>query len=93
MRPINYSMLPAHMQEAMQLWIERGIDGGSFMTSVLCNDLMGAIGRADGTNINRLKDYAMFLYNEAPPGCYGSPEKVSAWAKRGGTLGHEQDAA
>lgn len=92
MRP-NYEMLPAHMQEAMKLWVERGIDAGSFMMAVLCNDLMGALGKADSTNINRLKDYGMFLYNEVPSDCFGSREKVKKWAERGGMLGHEDAAA
>lgn len=93
MRPIDYSTLPSHMREGMELWIEHGIDGGDFMTAVLCNDLMGAVGRADSMNINRLKDYALFLYNEAPPECYGSRENVKAWSKKGGRLGHSKSEA
>lgn len=90
MKP-NYEMLPEHMQEGMQLWVERGIEPGSFLTAVLCNDLMGALGKADSTNIDRLKDYGMFLYNEVPSTCFGSREKVRAWAERGGLFGHDQD--
>lgn len=86
MRP-NYEMLPEHMQEGMKLWVERGIDPGSFMMAVLCNDLMGALGKADSINIERLKDYGMFLYNEVPTGCFGSRAKVQAWIERGGMLG------
>lgn len=41
---------------------------------------------------NYEKDYAMFLYNEVPTGCYGSREKVKAWAERGGFLGNEEAA-
>lgn len=93
MRPIDYSMLPAHMREGMQLWIERGIEPGSFLMAVLCNDLMGALGRADSTNINALKNYGMFLYNEVPSDCYGSPEKCEAWAERGGLIGKSRSEA
>lgn len=92
MREPDYGILPRHMREGMQLWIERGIDGGSFMMSILCNDFMGAVSRADSTNIDRLKDFAMFLYNEAPPACFGSREKVKAWAESGGLRGHEEAA-
>jgi hypothetical protein len=89
MRQPNYEMLPEHMREVMQLWVERGIDPGDFLMAVLRNDLMGALGKADSTNIDRLKDYGMFLYNEVPSGCFGSLENVSAWMERGGLLGHE----
>lgn len=88
MRP-NYSMLPDYMQDGMKLWVERGILPGSFLEAVLRNDLMGALGRADSNNIERLKDYGMFLYNEVPSTCFGSDEKVQAWAERGGMLGKE----
>jgi len=81
------------MQEGMRMWIEHGIDGGGFMMAVLCNDLMGALGKADSTNIARLKDFGMFLYNEVPTGCCGSRGKVKAWSEKGGMLGHDKDAA
>lgn len=84
MREINYSRLPAHMQDGMRLYIENGIPPGSFQTAVLSNDLMGAFRRADDVNRMAILDYAMFLFNEAPCGCFGSPEHVKDWiAKRG----------
>ena len=88
---INYSILPEHMQDGMRRWIEHGIPAGSFMMSVLCNDLIGALGRADSINIERLRSYGTFLYSEAPSECHGSPEKVAAWEKRGGLRGHDKD--
>ena len=83
----NYEILPEHMQDGMRLYIERGIEGGGFLTAVLCNDLMGALGKADSINRHALFDYGNFLYNEAPASCYGSPEKVAAWVARGGLQG------
>ena len=81
---INYSRLPAHMQDGMRLYIENGIPPGCFQTAVLSNDLMGAFRRADDVNRMAILDYAMFLFNEAPGGCFGSPEHVKDWiAKRG----------
>lgn len=85
----NYALLPEHMRDAMKRYIERGIPGGSFLNAVLCNDLMGALGRADEVNRERLLDYGNFLYNEAPATCYGSRENVSAWIAHGGMHGKE----
>lgn len=47
---------------------------GSFVTAVLANDLVGAIGQADEENRMIILDYAMFLYNEMPWRT-GNPER------------------
>ena len=88
----NYGMLPEHMREAMQLWLEQGIEPGDFLLAVLCNDLREAVGRADHINIHRLPDYVRFLYNEVPGMCYGSPEKVRKWADHNGLAGRDRAA-
>jgi hypothetical protein len=75
----NIYMLPEHMRGAMLRWIENGINPGSFLTAVLENNLLEAYGRADYINQQRMKDYMQYLYNYAPSGCWGSPEKVAKW--------------
>lgn len=87
MMTIDYSSLPLHMQDGMRLYVEHGIQPGSFLTAVLSNDLMRALGRADDINLHALPAYGRFLYNDAPSWCFGSPEKVEAWIERGGMLG------
>jgi hypothetical protein len=84
---INYSGLPEHMRDTFRLYIEKGIPPGSFTKAVLSNDLMGAMRRADHINRARIFDTCAFLEVEAPIGCYGSPERVSDWIKRGGISG------
>ncbi|MFE3839652.1 hypothetical protein, partial [Pseudogemmobacter sonorensis] len=76
-----------HMRDGMQRYIDRGINPGSFMTAVLSNDLMEAVRRGDDQNRTRLHDYVIFLYNEAPAWCFGSPRNVEAWIAKGGLLG------
>ena len=56
---------------------------GGFLTAVLSNDLFGAFGKADETNMLAIRTYVLFLYNEAPGGSYGSPEHVNDWLTRG----------
>lgn len=87
MRAIDYSILPEHMRDAMQLYIEKGLRPGGFLTALLSNDLMGALKRADEVNSNSFRLYGMFLYNEAPLWCYGSPARVEAWLEKGGLEG------
>ena len=44
-----------------------GYEGGGFVKSVVDNDLMGAVGSADGTSIKGLKFFAQLMYNTAVP--------------------------
>lgn len=74
--------IPAYMQPALISWVNHGVRPGSFLTAVLENNLMEAVGRADNTNALHLKDYAAFLYNAAPSDCHGSTQKVDAWELR-----------
>ena len=89
---INYDILPAHMQDGFRRYIERGIPGGSFMTAVLTNDLMGAFSRADDENRARLFDTCKFLHWDAPRGCHGSQDAVDYWIKVGGLEGLSKQA-
>lgn len=81
---LDYSLLPAHMQDGMRRYIEQRIPPGSFMEAVLANDFVAAVGKADAINSHRLNDYAMFLYNELPGRGYpnspwGSYDAVRNW--------------
>jgi len=88
----DYSRLPAHMQGAAMRYVEHGIPGGSFFHAVVTNDLMAAYAKGDDTNIAAMRDWAMWLYNDAPQGCFGSCGAVSAWIKAGGTGGATKEA-
>lgn len=74
--------IPDHMAPALEAWISKGKLPGDFLQALLRNDLRGTIERGDAENIANLKAYIGYLYNEAPGACWGSPEKVEAWAAR-----------
>ena len=84
-------MIPIHMHEGLVRWIGYGREDmlGGFMRAFLENDLMRAIGRADDSNQAALVDWAGFLYNYAPQGCYGGVHQVEVW---GGMCVAEEDA-
>jgi hypothetical protein len=90
-RQIDYSRLPGHMRDGWRRYIERGIPGGSFLMAVVSNDLMGAMRNADEVNIEMIFQTCSFLHNEAPCGCFGSPERAEEWIADGGLSG--MDAA
>jgi len=51
---------------------------GSFVTAVICNDLLGAVTRADSINRRWLHVYALFVSNDLPL------DKVRAFRRRFG---------
>lgn len=71
--------IPDYMMPGLTRYVEQGIEPGSFLYAVLCNDLKDACGRADENNLANLPAYAAWIYNEAPAQCHGSPERVQAW--------------
>lgn len=81
---INYAKLPEHMREGARLYVEQGYHPGHFLTAVLENNLVSAVSCADDINRNSLPGYAMWLYWDAPGGCWGSPEAVMEWTRKGG---------
>jgi len=46
---------------------EIGFEGGGFVQAVVDNDLMKAVGSADGTSLKALKFFTSLLYNNANP--------------------------
>lgn len=76
---IDYSLIPKHMINGVILYLEKGKLPGSFLTSILENNLVESIARADHININRIVDWARFLYLQMPVGSWGSKEKVRKW--------------
>jgi len=83
----RYHTIPDHMRAGAQRYVERGIRPGDFLSAVLSNDLMGAFQKADVINFNAMEYWARWLHDEAPAGCYGSPEKFKAWIKARGLNG------
>ena len=85
--------IPAYCVDGIVHYVVTGRPVGDFLERVLSNDLMGALGKADDTNANLLRNYGMFLYNDVPMGCWGSPETYESWIERGGEVGREKEAS
>lgn len=84
MTPPVWSLIPEHMHDGVQRYIEHGILPGSFLYAVLCNDLTEAVMNADSINANHLVGYIKFLSAYCPSECWGTPERVAAWHLNGG---------
>ena len=83
--PVNYAKVPVdYMAQAVEYYIERGIQPGGFLSAVLSNDFIEAVGRADEENSNNLREWGVFLYNHLPAGSYGSQDNFNNWIRRSG---------
>lgn len=79
----NLHRIPLHMRDGLANYIRFGQPPGHFLLAILCNDLRGACGRADGENQSAIWDYVYVLTNYAPMGCWGDVENVKAWIRKG----------
>lgn len=71
--------VPLPTLQGLQRYAQRHCPVGHFLTAVLSNDLMEAVGRADEGNRAALADICTYVFNYLPIGCWGSPAKVQAW--------------
>lgn len=74
--------VPHHMREDLARYIAQQVMPGSFLTAVLCNDLKGAMEKADLLNRYAVFDIVNYLYNVAPIKCWGSEENFEAWMRQ-----------
>ena len=71
--------IPKRMRPSLLRYIEKGVSVGHFLTAVLENNLVNAIGYADEENLDNLPAYTNYLYNYAPMDCWGTAKKVKDW--------------
>lgn len=83
---INYAAIPPSIKRGMVDHIKHGAPTGGYLTAVLENDLARAAAKADEYSLAALRDTAAWLWNNAPPECWGSPEKVHQWREALGAV-------
>ena len=83
--------LPPEARETLTAYVEQGREGGSFIMSLLENDLTRTVTRADSRNVHLLREYAMVLIWMLPPEAWGSREKVNEWLSHDGMKGLEDE--
>lgn len=70
------------IKESLDLYASRGILPGGFLTFVLENNLMGAMGHADGYNRATLWNICDYIWTHMPSDSHGSSERVYEWVRR-----------
>ncbi len=66
---------------ALSHYVLYGLPPGQFLTAVLENNLMGAMGHADSYNRATLFQICQYVYNDMPSNCHGSVEAVAKWMR------------
>ena len=84
--------IPQLTRTGIDSFIQRGTLPGSFVCSVLENNLKQAYGNADDFNIVAIPSIVHYLYNNAPGICWGSPREVREWIEIGGMEGYQRGA-
>jgi len=76
--------IPQIMHRPVFRYVRYGELGGPFLTALMENDFMAILREADGINKRVLENWARFIYNALPSGCWGSREQVIRWSENGG---------
>jgi hypothetical protein len=74
--------VPDHLLRGLERYAVDRVPTGSFLRSVLENDLKNAVGNADVESQRALCAIVSWCYNHLPSPSWGSPEKVTKWLSR-----------
>ena len=91
---INYSKIPKnckYMEKSFRNYLETGVKPGGFAYSLLCNDLRGAVTRADEQNLASILEWIDWITWEIPSMAHGSKKIVDRLIEHGGAKGFYSD--
>ncbi len=91
--PPDPELIPEHLREGIDTFVEHGQIPGSFLEAVLQNDLKESIGRADEGSMATLIHTVAYCYQKIPTQCWGSKKAVQAWSDLGGMAGYRRERA
>ena len=77
----NWNLRNRDLAQTLENYLMRGYQPGGFTTSVLANDLFGAVARADHWNRSDIAQIVEAIANACPSLAMGSYEAVEAWCK------------
>lgn len=79
---LRWRGLPQYMAEGLYYYLAHHIRPGSFLESILSNNLIAAAATADKCNSRLLFEWTQLMYNDLPSDCCGSRENVTAWLSK-----------
>lgn len=73
--------IPSHLIRSLLLYARERRPVGRFLQSVIANDLMGAMSRADPQSRQALHGLTMFVFNEMPGQSHGTESRYDMWLR------------
>ena len=77
------AQIPPRIVESINRYVWHGCPTGDFLRSVLSNDLMNAVARADADSMASLQAICMYIHNAVPSGITGGHEEYKKHIERG----------
>ena len=72
--------VPKHLQEGLLRYVNDGVEPGGFLCAVIECNMASALSRADpGITLDDIRGIYVWLYNFAPPRCFGSLTRRLLW--------------
>jgi len=75
----QYYLIRQDMLEALERYLNHGLEPGGFLMSALSNDLYGACTRADYDNKQNIPNIIGYIYHHLPSDSWGSREIVKSY--------------
>lgn len=69
------------LDQGLENYLIHGLEPGGFLTAVLCNNLIGAVGRADHWNKKNLDRIATEVFQKVPDVALYSYNAVRDWCR------------
>lgn len=79
---VTHTQVPNHMRAAIVRYIENGIKPGSFLCSLIANNLNDTCTNADYINAAYIHSIVAWFVNYAPPACWGHDTAEEWWLER-----------
>lgn len=79
---VDYSVIPERIMQNLLHYVKGEEVPGGFLYAVLCNDLFGAVKKADQEMQPLIPLLCQYIHWNIPIGCHGSPEIVEAWMSK-----------
>ena len=74
-------IVPSHLIESIDAYVETGRPTGGFLQACIDNDLREACSRADNDNLPIIPAIVAYLYNECDSGCWGFKGAHDQWVR------------
>lgn len=79
--PKNFNNIPKHLFSALKAYAESGRRTGDCLKTIIANDFMEAMGRADPETVAAFPAIACYIYMEFPAPSHGSYGCYQAWSE------------